>query len=138
MVSMSLSVCLITRNEERCLGRALRSVAGIADELIVADTGSTDRTVAIAAELGARVHAFVWDDDFSAARNFTLSQAKGDWIYWLNPDEEISPASLTLIREAMATPDALAFAVKVQELNRPDDENSFTETVQVRLFRRLP
>jgi len=138
MVFMSLSVCLITRNEEKSLERALRSVAGIADELIVADTGSTDRTVAIAAELGAQVHAFAWDDDFSAARNFTLIQAKGDWIYWLNPDEEISSTSLTLIREAILTPDALAFAVKVQELIRPDDMNSFTETVQVRLFLHLP
>ena len=73
---MSLSVCLLTRNDEEHLARALRSVAGVADEVVVADTGSRDRTVQIATELGARVLQFAWEDDFGAGRNFLIGQAR--------------------------------------------------------------
>src|SRR5882724_11685213 len=89
-----LSVCFIARNEEKNLPRALASVRGIADEVIVADTGSTDRTVEIAKESGAIVCHFPWCDDFSAARNFAISHARGDWILWMDADEELLPESV--------------------------------------------
>lgn len=135
---MSLSVCLLTRNEEKSLPRALRSVAGVADELIVVDTGSTDRTVAVGREGGAAVHAFAWDDDFSAARNFALGQAKGDWILWLNPDEELLPASLPLVRACLANGNAFAHGVWVQEMVQAEPPRFATETMQPRLYRHHP
>ena len=87
-----LSVCMIVKNEERFLGQCLASVKDIADELIVIDTGSTDRTVEIAREHGAQVGHFEWCNDFAAARNASIAPATGDWILFLDADEELSPA----------------------------------------------
>ena len=86
-----LSVCMIVKNEERFLGQCLASVKDIADELIVIDTGSTDRTVEIAREHGAQVGHFEWCNDFAAARNASIAAATGDWILFLDADEELSP-----------------------------------------------
>ena len=79
---------MIVKNEARCLARCLQSVKGITDEMVIADTGSTDDTVKIAGEFGAEgfLH-FKWVDDFAAARNFALDQAAGDWILVLDADE---------------------------------------------------
>jgi glycosyltransferase involved in cell wall biosynthesis len=87
-----LSVCMIVKNEERFLGQCLASVKDIADELIVIDTGSTDRTVEIAREHGAHVGHFEWCNDFAAARNASIAPATGDWILFLDADEGLSPA----------------------------------------------
>ena len=87
-----LSVCMIVKNEERFLGQCLASVKDIADELIVIDTGSTDRTVEIAREHGAQVGYFEWCNDFAAARNASIAPATGDWILFLDADEELSSA----------------------------------------------
>lgn len=86
-----LSVCLIVRNEEPFLARCLASVKPIAHQIVVLDTGSTDRTVEIAREFGAEVHHFTWCDDFAAARNACLEHATGDWILQLDADEELPP-----------------------------------------------
>jgi hypothetical protein len=86
-----LSVCMIVKNEERFLGQCLASVKDIADELIVIDTGFTDRTVEIAREHGAQVGHFEWCNDFAAARNASIAPATGDWILFLDADEELSP-----------------------------------------------
>lgn len=85
-----ISACLIVKNEERRLPRALLSLRGLVDEIIVVDTGSTDRTRQIAEALGARVFAIDWNDDFAAARNVGLAHAGGDWILILDADEEIA------------------------------------------------
>ena len=131
-----LSVCFIARNEEKNLPRALASVRGIADEVIVADTGSTDRTVEIATEMGAMVYHFPWGDDFSAARNFAVDHARGDWIFWLDADEELLPESFDELRSNLAQPDALGFFVRRQDLKRADQLDFFTMMWQLRLFRR--
>ena len=78
-----LSVCMIVKNEERFLGQCLASVKDIADEVIVIDTGSTDRTIEIAREHGAQVGHFEWCNDFAAARNASIAPATGDWILFL-------------------------------------------------------
>ena len=131
-----LSVCIIARNEEKNLSRALASVRGIADEVVVADTGSTDRTVEIAKEAGAVVCRFPWCDDFSAARNFAINQARGDWIFLLDADEELLPESFDELRSSIAQPDALAFFIRRQDLKRADQLDFFTMMWQLRLFRR--
>ena len=85
-----ISLCMITRNEEQFLPRCLRSVQGMVDEIVLVDTGSVDRTIGIAKSFAARIYHFEWIDDFSAARNFSLSKAIGDWIFSLDADEIIS------------------------------------------------
>ena len=84
-----LSAALIARNEERFLGTCLDSLAGLADEVIIVDTGSTDATPRIAEERGITVHSFPWVDDFSAARNRALDLARGEWILYIDADERV-------------------------------------------------
>src|SRR5689334_17787774 len=91
---MSLTVCLITRDAEERLHRALGSVAVLGAQVIVGDTGSKDNTVPIARNLGATIVDVDWQDDFAAAQNAVLEVATGDWILWLNPDEELLPQGL--------------------------------------------
>ena len=86
----TLSLCMIVKDEEDCLARCLLSVMPIVDEMVIVDTGSTDRTKAIAKTFGARVYDFEWTDDFSEARNLSLSKATGDWLLVLDADETIS------------------------------------------------
>jgi glycosyltransferase involved in cell wall biosynthesis len=94
-----LSLAMIVKNEARCLGRCLRSVAPIVDEVVVADTGSTDDTVKIAREFGAAIASFQWIGDFAAARNFAIRQTAGDWVLVLDADEW---ASESLASEILA------------------------------------
>ena len=86
----SISVCMITLNEERNLPRALRSVQGIADEIVVVDCGSNDRTQDIAREFGARLLVHPWSD-FANQKNFAADSASHPWIVSLDADEELSP-----------------------------------------------
>jgi tetratricopeptide (TPR) repeat protein len=90
---------MIVKNEARTIARALESVKTLADEMIVVDTGSTDGTKEIAAALGAKVFDFPWTDDFSSARNFSLSRATGDWILVTDADETVSPRDHETIRD---------------------------------------
>lgn len=95
---LKLSQCMIVKNEEHRLEKALGWAKDIVDEQIVVDTGSTDGTVALASQLGARVLHFDWTHDFSAARNFGISQCSGDWIFFLDADEYFEAADLPLLR----------------------------------------
>ena len=95
----TLSLCMIVRNEQSNLVRCLSSVKAAVDEIVVVDTGSTDRTKDLAAVFGARVFDFAWTDDFSSARNESLARAKGDWILVLDADETLSPADHRKLRE---------------------------------------
>src|SRR5258708_38958708 len=99
-----LSLCMIVRDEERFLAGALESARGCVDELIVVDTGSQDRTRAIAAEQGARVLDFAWCDDFSAARNVGLEAARGTHILVLDADERLAGRPAQALRRAIADP----------------------------------
>jgi hypothetical protein len=135
---MSLSVCLVTRNEENNLPRVLGSVAGLADDVLVVDTGSQDRTIEVAAQAGARALQYEWHDDFSLARNFALDQARSDWILWLNPDEELLNATRPQMEKLTSLESVLGYSLPVQEIARPDKLDSPIVVVQPRLFRRHP
>lgn len=87
---ITISVCMIVKNEEDVLARCIRSLEGVYDELIVVDTGSTDNTKQIAKDLGATVRDYVWKEDFADARNFAFSMAGCDYIYSADADETLS------------------------------------------------
>ncbi|MCY6958695.1 tetratricopeptide repeat-containing glycosyltransferase family 2 protein [Clostridium brassicae] len=87
-MSNEISLCMIVKNEEENLGRCLKSVKDMVDEIIVVDTGSIDKTVDIAKEYGAKVYYFKWCNNFSAARNESLKYASKDWILIMDADDE--------------------------------------------------
>ena len=95
---VKISACAIVKNEERNLPQWLACVRSIADELVVVDTGSTDRTVELARAAGASVYSFAWRNDFSAAKNFALQKAKGSWIVFLDADEYFSQEDIPKVR----------------------------------------
>ncbi len=103
MSEKTISLCMIVKNEERVLERCLDSVGGLDAELVIVDTGSTDRTGELARRYGARVQAFDFSIvDFSAARNHALACASGRWILALDADESLEPAGLPVIQELVA------------------------------------
>lgn len=87
----TLSLCMIVKDEEEHLAKCLHSVRPVVDEMIVVDTGSSDRTKVIAQVFGAQVFDYPWTGDFSTARNHSLSKASGDWILIMDADEVLSP-----------------------------------------------
>lgn len=94
MKNIIISLCMIVKNEEKCLKRCLSSVENFADEIIIVDTGSTDKTKEIAKIFTDKIYDFVWVDDFSKARNFAFTKANGKYIMWLDADDFISPDNL--------------------------------------------
>lgn len=134
-----LSVCLITKNEATSLPRCLRSVRGVADDIVVVDTGSTDETVKVAQEHGARVAAIEWHGDFAQARNISLDLAEGDWILVLDADEELDDTSMASLRQAIADPAAEAYWIRIiSYLGESPDDGWTVENLYPRLFRRRP
>ena len=129
-----LSVCLIAKNEEKFLGKCLESVRGLASQIVVVDTGSTDRTVEIAKEHGAEIHEFKWCDDFSAARNSVLEHATGDWILFLDADEELSPNSRETILQEIRSTKTIGYRLPIVDEGREAEGCSYVP----RLFRNAP
>ena len=87
---ITISLCIIVRNEENTIGCCLDSVKGIPDEIVIVDTGSTDRTKEIVEKYADRIFDFTWIDDFAAARNLAFSQATMDYILWLDADDMLA------------------------------------------------
>lgn len=100
---MKFSVCMIVRDEETILTRCLDCVNQFSDELIIVDTGSTDRTKEIARQYTDHVHDFVWVDDFAAARNYSYSFATGDYIMWVDADDVIDTKNAEEINKLKGT-----------------------------------
>lgn len=84
---ITISLCMIVKDEEDTLARCLDSIAGIVDEIIIVDTGSTDKTKKIAKQYTDKIYDFTWIDDFSAARNYSFSKATKEYILWLDADD---------------------------------------------------
>ena len=132
-----LSACLIVRDEQEELPRCLASIEGIADEVVVYDTGSTDRTLEIARSAGCRVVEGYWNDDFARARNDALAHCKGQWILWLDADESLHCEDPGEFRSSLLTEPASreAFVVLIENLNGTEAGSTFTHPA-CRLFRR--
>ncbi len=131
-----ISVCVIARDEAQTLGACLASAAPVADEIIVVDTGSSDDTPTIALAHGARVVHAPWQDDFAAARNVALGEARGTWILSLDADEVLSIDAAEGLRSAVSEAGAPALRLPIEEIGGTGD----IETIHfaVRLFRRAP
>lgn len=132
----TLSACFLTRNEEKTVARAVESVRAVADEVIVADTGSEDRTAELAANAGATVVPFTWGDDFAAGRDFAIRRASGDWVLWMQAGEELLPQGHAALRGCVARDDAFGFFVRIHNVADPARPDVYSETADLRLFRR--
>lgn len=126
-----LSVCMIVRNEAEKLKLTLPQLVKHAAEVIVVDTGSSDDTVAVARGLGARVEHYKWADDFSAARNYSLSFAGQPWIAWLDADEYLKEEDIEQLIAALKGADS---AVRAFDLIM--SESPFGQTVRGKSYLR--
>lgn len=132
----TVSACLIVKNEEHFLGGCLESLRGVVDEIVVVDTGSTDRTVEIAEAAGAKVVHEKWYNDFAAARNRSLAEATGDWILVIDADERLQAGQAEKLRQLIANPNADAYQILI--VNFPDNEESRAISHRIGLFRNRP
>ncbi|MBI2650619.1 glycosyltransferase [Candidatus Woesearchaeota archaeon] len=108
MPNQTISLCMITKNEEKYLEQCLNGIKDIADEIIIVDTGSTDKTKEIAKKFNAKIFDFKWTDDFSAARNESISHAAKDWILVIDADEVIEKDDLGKIKNMIENPNDFA------------------------------
>ena len=154
----TLALSTIVRDAALCLPACLESVHGMVDEIVIADTGSTDETVQIAMGFGARVIPVGWTDDFAAARNKALAAVKSDWVLALDADEQLDPSAAAHIRSMIADASTTAYQVTIRNYvvsledriwdraSKPNDSEfpaarkypAYVEHENVRLFRRAP
>lgn len=131
---MELSLCAIVKNEESLIPQSLKSVKDVVDEIVILDTGSTDRTVDIAKEFGARVYHFEWCNDFAAARNEALNYVQGKWVLVLDADEVLTRAIVPEIKQAIASEYHLVINLVRKEVGASQSPYSLVS----RLFRNHP
>ncbi len=144
LVRPRISLCMITKNEEEFLGKCLESAKEVLDEIIVVDTGSTDKTKEIAKSFGARVYDFEWRDDFSLARNESLKYSSGDWILVLDADEELDSVGCKTILEAVNEWNVKGFNVVTKNYSEdsstqgwvPGKPSGWYPSIKVRLFQK--
>jgi glycosyltransferase involved in cell wall biosynthesis len=153
-----LTVSMIVRDAEAFLPACLKSVLPLSPEIVIADTGSTDRSIAIAREFGARTIQIPWTKDFAEARNRALAEARGDWILSLDADEQLDATAAANLPPLLANKSAAGFQVTIRNYvnsaneriwDQPPKSNdsllpsasmypAFVEHENVRLFRRSP
>lgn len=136
---ITISLCMIVKNEEKILARCLDSIVGLMDEIIIVDTGSTDATKEIAARYTDKIYDFTWIDDFSAARNFAFSKATQEYIYTADADEVVSPENFErfkLLKEAML-PEIEIVQMKYGNQLQNGTVYNFDEEYRPKLFKRL-
>lgn len=131
-----LSLCMIVRNEERHIRRCLDSVKDVVNEMVIVDTGSTDGTVGICRSYGASVYEIPWNNSFAEARNYALDRATGDWLMYLDADEELDAADRFKLKDAVREQKADLLAVKLLNYTGdvPDPDQAYL-VEQYRLFR---
>lgn len=99
----TISLCMIVKNEEEVISRCLESVADLVDEIIIVDTGSTDRTKELVAAFTDQIYDFPWIDDFAAARNYAFEQGTMDYCMWLDADDILLPQDREMFRQVKDT-----------------------------------
>jgi len=139
-----ISQCMIVKNEEKNIEKALGWAKSVAYEQIVVDTGSSDKTVEIAKRMGARVYHFEWINDFAAAKNYAIEQAEGNWIAFLDADEyltdEGAKTMAALLKKLYNEPEMREknLAVNCPWVQLDDQGTAFAVDDQIRLFRNVP
>jgi O-antigen biosynthesis protein len=128
-----ISLSIIAKNEEKNIANCINSVKDIVSEIIVADTGSTDKTKEIASSLSAQVYDYKWEDDYSKARNFAKSKCTREWILVLDADEIISKKDLSKITDLIKNNEIAYRLIQRTYLNKKsefkwnDNDNSYEE-----------
>ena len=120
----TLNLVMIVKNEERCLARCLSSIKDLVDDIIVADTGSTDDTKQIASSFGAKLYDYTWANDFAAARNFALSKSSSDWNLILDADEYLVQGERQDLLDFLKTPNSLG-AIQIKNAYMDHGELSY-------------
>ncbi len=131
---MKLSLCMIVKSEAIALPKCLKSTKKLVDEIVILDTGSTDKTPQIAREYGAKVYDFQWCNDFSAARNEALKYVTGDWVLVLDADETLAPSIMPQLKEAIQGEEYLLINLVRHEVGAVQSPYSMVS----RLFRNHP
>ena len=139
---LNTTACVIVRNEEKNLPRWLRCMKKLADEMVIVDTGSTDKTVELARLSGARVFSFPWINDFAAAKNFAIDKARGKWIFLLDADEYWEDKDFSLIRKTLRDYEKKAhiigFVCNLVNIDADHDNRVLNESMHIRIMRNLP
>lgn len=128
-----LSLCIITKDEENRLPSCLQHIKEIADEIIIVDTGSTDNTLQIAKQFGAKTYRKKWTNDFGAARNYALDKAKGKWVLFLDADETILQEEIKQIPPLLDNPMTEGYLFYIDTYLENHEVASHTQAL--RLFR---
>ena len=131
----NISLCIIAKNEAQLIGQCINSALPYVDQVVVVDTGSSDRTREIARNLGAEVWEFSWNNDFSEARNFSLEKARGEWILFMDCDEEIEESAGKTLLEAVKSDYYHAYYVNVKNILAGNNHVLFHS---IRVFKNLP
>ena len=130
-----LSICLIVKNEENNIGRCLSSLSQITNkQIIIVDTGSTDRTKIIANQYQAEIIDHKWNNDFSDARNIAMEYARGDWVLILDADEELAPNSYQNLKTDIMRPNIIGYRLPLENVGSPLHGVNYVP----RLFRNAP
>lgn len=132
----SVSLCMIVRNEEKTLSRCLESAKSLVNEIVIVDTGSTDKTIEVAEGYGAKIMHKVWTGSFAEARNYCLKHATGDWILQLDADEELESASTSELIEIVMNKDIDGIYCIIQSIESNASYSS--QFYNLRLFRNKP
>ena len=107
-----LAVLILTKNEEKNIVDCIKNAQQVADEVVVIDSSSTDNTVYLAKQCGAKVAFRAWDDDFSAQRNFALTQTQAEWVLYLDADERLTDALVNKIQDIKNGPVDHGYSIK--------------------------
>lgn len=137
MNTLPISLCMIVKNEEDFLGTCLESVKDLIEEIIIVDTGSTDKTKEICNEYGAIIYDFVWSESFSEARNFGINKATKEWILYLDADEKINIKNIEELKSLLEVNSNNLYLVPIINYygkSTPDINSSYLFTSH-RLFR---
>lgn len=122
---ISISLCMIVKNEEDVLSRCLNSIKDVVDEIIIVDTGSSDNTKKIAKNFTDKIYHFNWCDDFAKARNYSFSKATKDYILWLDADDVILPKDVKLLKSLKNDIDKNTDIVMMKyNMGTNDDDNT--------------
>lgn len=136
MADLKLSLCMIVKDEEACIRRCLDSVKDVADEIVVVDTGSSDRTIGICRSYGAAIYPYKWNDSFADARNESLAHASGDFILWMDADEALDPVQGKRLKAHLADRTASLFYLHlINYLGDHEDPDNTYHIAHARLFR---